>query len=636
MLKNWLTIGSISFGVSFVCALPFTQNLARAAFIGLATIPGVFAGATVKSRQRQRHTNRQLTAEISRLQGLRQQSATIDRQLQITIEDRRSIEARVRQLNTLVTNLNARIDRDTQYQSQLEQNLAAIVTHCEEREEIAARLNSKISEKQARLLEIDGQLSESRLQLTIADSELNKKQARAEYLGSQLISKINEIATSDRRLQVIRSEVNALHPELANLKFQFHSHHNELDDCELVELKTQLNSVESQCKDKQIQLGYLDAQLFAKNNEVLASDRDLQLTRSQIINCQTELANLDAQLEAKIMAANQIDIDSLTEKLDAIESECSDKQIQLEDLKSQLAAKNTEIESRNLYLQLTQSEVSNHQAELAALEVQLQAKIIEASQIDIDSLRSELNSIELERSEKQTQLENLESQLVTKNIEIASSDRQFQLTQLATIEHQLELAKLESQLQDKIEEAGQIDIVSLRSQLNSIELQSREKQAKLVDLEAKLVASNNEILASNQSLELTQLELVDRRSELAELEAKIYAKLEEMDEVELDLKIALQRIEPQPPQTSRSLENLNLLDRGEWHHNFTDNPHLEILQHIEKHGAIAEAEVNHKLGNPRSVRQFANKLEEYTQYLPFTIRVESSPQGNRYLRDSQN
>ena len=93
-------------------------------------------------------------------------------------------------------------------------------------------------------------------------------------------------------------------------------------------------------------------------------------------------------------------------------------------------------------------------------------------------------------------------------------------------------------------------------------------------------------------------------------------------------------MEPKPPIISRGIE-LDVL-AGEWYHKFIDNPHLIILQHIEKHGTITEAEASSKLGNARSVRQFANKLAEYTPDLPFSIRVESSPKGNRYLKETHN
>ena len=530
--------------------------------------------------------------------------------------------------------MSERIDRDRHYHTQLEQQLANTTIYCQQQAEIVEKLDQQISDKRAALLELGSQLSEINLHLNLSDLDLSKKQSKSEYLAAQLITKTSEIAASDRSLQVINADIAARQVELTNLESQVHTHIDESDDRELVSLRFQLNSIESEYRDRQSKLVDLESQLLAKTSEIESSARSLQITQAEIINSQVALANLEAQLQVKIEQASQIDIVALKSQLNSIESQSLEKQAHLEYLESQILTKNTEFESKDRDLQLAQSKLITRQAELANLEFHLQSKIEAASQIDIVALKSQLNSIELQYLEKQAHLEYLESQLLTKNTEFESKERDLQLAQSELITRQAELANLEFHLQFLIEEASQIDIVALRSQLNSIELQSREKQARLENLESQLVTKINEIATINRSLELNQLELTDRRSELAELEAKIYAKLEEMDDVELDLKIAMQRIEPQPPQTSRSIDAL--LKYGEWHQNFIDNPHLEILQHIEKHGAIAEAEVNHKLGNPRSVRQFANKLEEYTQYLPFTIRVESSPQGNRYLRDSQN
>lgn len=326
MLKNWFTIGSVAFSIGSICALPFNRNLAQSALIGFATIPGAIASTIVRSRQRQLQINRQIACGKLRLNKLRQQGDIFSQKLQISERNRQSIEIQVQQLNNLAVGLQDRIDLHNQHHSHLEEQSICLTLHYQEQQEAVAKLELKILDKQACLLETNGQLSELRSQLKSTESKLNQQQTRMEYLESQLIIKAQAITDSENRLRSIESE---------------------------------------------------------------------------LIDQQTELANWEFNLTKK------------NEKL----------------------------------------------------------KITNGLQHDL---------------------------------------------QRSTIPH--------------------------------------------------------------------------------------------------------------------SIENL-LIDR-EWCHNFIDNPHLAILQHIEKHGAIAEAEASNKLGNPRSVRQFANKLEEYTQYLPFAIRVESSPQGNRYLKES--
>jgi chromosome segregation ATPase len=185
------------------------------------------------------------------------------------------------------------------------------------------------------------------------------------------------------------------------------------------------------------------------------------------------------------------------------------------------------------------------------------------------------------------------------------------------------------------------ELVTVQQQLNDTESALIVKQVELDELVAEISIRNDELESSSdylaqklqqRELKISQLELNSRQAELDNLDLKIQAKRQEIDDI--DLEEILQIFEPKPPNISRKIERIERT--GSWHEKFIDNPHLPVLQHIEKHGTITEAEASNKLGNARSVRQFANKLEEYTQDLPFSIRVESSPKGNRYLKETQN
>jgi chromosome segregation ATPase len=327
MLKNWLTIGSVAFSIGSICALPFNGNLAQSALIGFATIPGALASTVVRSRQRRIQINQQIACGKLRLNKLRKQGDIFNHKLQLSEQNRQSIEIQVQKLTNLAVGLQERIELHHQHHSHLEEQSISLTLYYQEQQDTLAKLELKILEKQACLQEVNGQLFEVRSHLKSTESKLNQKQTRLEHLDAQLASKAETITNSEKPLRSMQSESIERQSESANLAFGF------------------------------------------------------------------------------------------TDKTDS----------------------------------LTVSELQNND-----------------------------------------------------------------------FQH-----------------------------------------------------SNN----------------------------------------------------------SHNLDNL-IVDR-DWYHNFIDNPHLAILQHIEKHGAIAEAEANHKLGNPRSVRQFANKLEEYTQYLPFTIIVESSPQGNRYLKEAQ-
>ncbi len=538
LLNNWLKIGSVAFGVSCGCTLPFTQNLAQSALIGLATMPGVAASVVVRSRQQQRQIDRQLERGRVRLRELQQRGESLTEQLQLGNQDCQSIELRVAQLHSLAASLNDRIDRDRQQQAQLEQKLATITLYCEEQQEFATKLDRKIQEKQARNLEVDTNFNSLKLEL----SQLQSEQVRLE--------------SSNHRANIVLGNIQA-----------------EIDRSSVIkrELERQIRELQSQ---QQAAVGSVDD----------------SIDRQRLVLQELELAIIDRQ---KVHA---------------------DKIAEVAQLERVITARSPKLISQ--------------EQRLAAIQTR-------SSELD------------LELQTKRSQLEQIESQILSNNRQIESSSQELAIAQLALgnalaaetaaaqlarIDRQAELDRLESTIQAKLQEIDRIENTQL--QLSETELGLSDRQIKLAELDAEISARTNAIEQHNQDLEKIQLELRDRQAEIENLESTIQTKLQSIDEIELDLARALQTFEPKPPIVSRSIV-LNV-EEGVWSDKFIDNPHLGVLQHIEKHGTITEAEASSKLGNARSVRQFANKLEEYAPDLPFSIRVESSPKGNRYLKEDRN
>jgi chromosome segregation ATPase len=531
LLKNWLKIGSVAFGVSCGCTLPFTQNLAQSALIGLATMPGVAASVVVRSRQRQRQIDRQLERGRVRLRELQQRGESLTEQLQLRGQDYQTIELRVSQLHSLVASLNDRIDRDRQQQAQLEQKLAAITLYCEEQQAFATKLDRKIQDKRARNLEVDTNFNSLKLEL----SQLQSEQIRLESSNHRANTVLGNIQAEIDRSSVIKRE---LERQIRELQIQQQvaagSVNDSVDRQRLVLQELELAIVDRQqvYTDKIAEVEQLEQSITARSPQLISQEQ-------RLADIQTRSIQLDLELQHK--------------------------RLQLEQIESEILSKNSSIES------------SSRELEIARLELH-------------NSLATETETAQLER-----------------------------------LNRQAELDRLESMIQVKLQEIDRLE---------ATQLQLSDRQIKLAELDAEISTRNNAIEQCNQKLESVQLELIDRQAEIDNLESTIQTKLQSIDEIELDLEKAFQTFEPKPPIVDRHIV-FNVAE-GEWHDKFTDNPHLGILQHIEKHGTITESEASSKLGNARSVRQFANKLEEYAQDLPFSIRVESSPKGNRYLKEDRN
>jgi DNA repair exonuclease SbcCD ATPase subunit len=531
LLNNWLKIGSVAFGVSCGCTLPFTQNLAQSALIGLATMPGVAASVVVRSRQRQRQIDRQLERGKVRLRELEQRGESLTEQLQLRGQDYRTIELRVAQLHSLAASLNDRIDRDRQQQAQLEQKLATITLYCEEQQAFATKLDRKIQDKQALSLEVDTNFNSLKLEL----SQLQSEQVRLE--------------NSNHRANIVLGNIQAEIDRSSVIKRELERQICELQTRQQVAVSNVVDSIDRQrLVLQELELAIVDQQKV--HTETIAEVEQLE----QLITARSpELISQEQRLAEIQTRSIELDL------------ELKDKRLQLMQIESEILSKNSSIESSSRELELVQLELRN-------------------------SIAAETAAAQLER-----------------------------------IDRQADLDRLESKLQAKLQEIDRIE---------ATRLQSSDQQLKLTELDAEISTINNAIEQCHRELEIARLELRDRQAEIDNLESTIQNKLQLIDEIELDLEKAFQIFEPQPPIISRSIV-LNLVE-GEWHDKFVDNPHLSVLQHIEKHGTITESEASSKLGNARSVRQFANKLEEYAQDLPFSIRVESSPKGNRYLKEDRN
>ena len=71
----------------------------------------------------------------------------------------------------------------------------------------------------------------------------------------------------------------------------------------------------------------------------------------------------------------------------------------------------------------------------------------------------------------------------------------------------------------------------------------------------------------------------------------------------------------------------------DWQTSLEDESVRSVFVHIQQHNAITEAELISRLGSPRKVRRFSASFETYLSKLPFLVRVESTANGKRYVKE---
>lgn len=366
-------------------------------------------------------------------------------------------------------------------------------------------------------------------------------------------------------------------------------------------------------------------------------DTDRQTLELRIVQLQSLAASLNVRLDTDRQVYQQLE-----QQLATLTHYCQEQQSFATKLDRQIQEK----QALNLEIQTNSNRIKSELSQFQSAKIQAIDEIHQA-QASLTNIQIEADRYLKKKQELSLDIQQLQARQIVDNSSFdLSLDRQHQL--IHELDSAITTRRLDCQnLTAEIDRLAQLaatrstELESAQQQLSETESTIQSKQVQLAELAAAILARNNEIESSpdylaekmqQRELKIAQLELNSKQAELDNLELKLQARLQEIDTKYLDEN--LQEIEPKPPKISRNIEAIDLAES--WHDRFIDNPHLTVLQHIEKHGTITEAEASKKLGNARSVRQFANKLEEYAQDLPFSIRVESSPKGNRYLKETQN
>jgi hypothetical protein len=341
--------------------------------------------------------------------------------------------------------------------------------------------------------------------------------------------------------------------------------------------------------------------------------------------CQTQeniAANLDRKIQEQQACLLEVDTNLNSLKLELAQVQSAQVQVNSANFNEASALEQQKITLTDIQYQINLCLATKQELELQIHQLQDQ-KMMETEDFDtsIAQKHSLLHELDLAISDRQKSQAEIVTEVDRLNRIIAEKTPELAIQSQKLADTQLQLSATELALQTRQVELDELAARILATQIpEQQEYSSDHEQDPLSD---RLL---------QRELKIAQLELSSRQAELDNLEFKLQKKLESISEI--DLTDSFQAFEPQPPIVDRDFDEIVCLDR--WYDKFIDNPHLTVLKHIEKHGTITESEASKKLGNARSVRQFANKIEEYAQDLPFSIRVESSPKGNRYLREDRN
>jgi hypothetical protein len=72
----------------------------------------------------------------------------------------------------------------------------------------------------------------------------------------------------------------------------------------------------------------------------------------------------------------------------------------------------------------------------------------------------------------------------------------------------------------------------------------------------------------------------------------------------------------------------------DWKESFEDPAIMSVFLHLQQHGSLTEEELSQMLGNPRQARRFSRDFEQYVEKVPFSVRIETTTSGKRYVKQN--
>jgi hypothetical protein len=632
MLKNWFLIASVTFGVGFGTTLLLSKDAKLGAIAGAAGVPGVVLSVAMLKRQRQEEVEQQLFTARTTLTNLQQQEQAINQNIQQQQAAYAEATAKCQEIDRQFAALEMQQQGHLAAVNKLEREVAAKQT-------ITDNLAIITAEKEANVDALESKLTllHERQQVATA-SLLNQQEIEAEIVKftaarSELMAEIeaqqaakSELALAITQLQTYQTEIQ---DQIAEDK----------EICNKAEEYLQQVALESQ--DKREDCQELDILIKSKSAELNNIRENLANFQQQKTDAESAIRRLAIELQEVGEAI--LDQENVKQTLDDEIAQLSDNNAVMQ--KNLLAEQMEMVEQEIRTVEFTETEPITTQLNLddstweQPEELEIRANLAEFDIQDLDITYLDVAcpvpaAIDFDKLTTPYVAPPPAAVVETAEFDISNVD-------IAGLDIPTEYAvapefDLDDSIQAQLDSVAQVDMPEESGV--DLELALQDLEITYIDLDVDLPSEPAAAMAS-------LLEKVEEQPALAETKADQAAfdildldisgldipSLSEMMTFNFDESI-LAETKPDDSMAIDQLEVQWAADPTNWAASFVGNPHLQILQHIEEHGTIAHFEAAALLNDKKVAKQFAEKVNEYAELLPFAITIERSSNGNRYLK----
>jgi uncharacterized protein YjbI with pentapeptide repeats len=580
MLKNWLLITSVPFVVGFSATMLWNKNPGQSAIAGSAGVLGVATGMGLSRQQRKQELERQLQSIQVSVNTLEQQEKSLGQQLQNHQDNRQTVQYEVEQLEQQLANLQS------QQQGQ-EASIAKFDRELETKRNSATELEAGTQAKRAELANMTAEIS-----------ALQQQQAA--------------VQTSMLNLQDIEAEITIYSATKTQLTLEVARLENYQS-----EIKIQIADDKDVCEKAEEYLQYIDREVADKREDLLELDINIKAKSIELNQCRTQLNALSQQKNEAELALTKLAIELQKAGQAVLDQEDLQQAAELEVAKLTSNISSLKLELLDCHTQMTEPSLQFVEVPSAVISLEeslpmeftdLQAASLISADYFTDLCAMDFDDTPLEEVDSDnTELNDLIA------LSVSSDESDFD-------EMTLEQAGSdETELNDLIAVSVSSDPLDLdKITLEQADSDNNDMPLEQISLDGMDLSGMTLEQIGLDGMDLNSIALVDN------------IDLDVMDLLDMDLLDITDLDDMSLEQSSFEDSLTNVVT--DWSASFAENPHLQVLQHIDQHGSIAHFEVTALLNDKKSAKLFGSKVLEYAQLLPFEIEIEPSRNGNRYIK----
>jgi hypothetical protein len=598
MLKNWFLIASVTFGVGFGTTLLLSKDAKLGAIAGAAGLPGMVLSVAMLKRQRQAEVEAQLFTARTTLTNLQQQEQAINQNIQQQQTAYQAASMQCLEIDRQFAALEMQQQGHLAAVNKLERELAAKQT-------IADNLAIVTAEKEANVDALEGKLAllHERQQIATA-SLLNQQEIEAEIVKfmaarSELMAEIEAQTATKSALALAITQLQAYQAEIQG---------------QIAEDKEICNKAEEYLQ--QVALESQDKQEDCQELDVLIKSKSAELNNIRVALTNFQQQKNDAEAAIRRLAIELQDVGEAILNQENVKQALDEEIAQLAD--------NSAVQQQNLLTSALQPEPVVAQLNLDESTWEQP----EALDIKADLTEFDITYLEIVNPVAVVPPVIDFAKLTTPYVAPPpAAIEEFDILNVDVVGLEIPTEYAEFNLDDSIQ--AQLDYVAAVDVegVQDFELALQDLEITYVDLEMNPAPSSEpELTETKVDTAVALFDILDL--DIAGLDIP---SLSEMMELNLDESI-LAETKPDDSLEIAQLEVQWAADPTNWAASFVGNPHLPILQHIEEHGSIAHFEAAALLNDKKVAKQFAEKVSEYIELLPFEISIERSSNGNRYLK----